>query len=415
MKIAKPQDWKIEPLPDIYVTVDLNLSYSKSEKKKIIMGLIPKVMEEKWFVFFDQEVLNFHRSWKGHCIYRVYCCDDGDKFVLTHADVNRNPEQYKETIDEFDQQMIPYLIDILLLKKQAKFPWSDGTEEDSVKIWSSMGNAIFSMKSDNICTEFIRIIHTHRFLGFPAPAHRPYAFYADAESLRGRTIADCYSLVKGMGLPLMESENKHSSPYIWNQSDYKKGNCETPISSIKIKKKNEIMFEDLPLKMLEKEKFVVLRVSRYDAVSDLDVFPATWSALSFIISDSKRMGARQPGWNMDLKEYATARIHALFKEIQANNEQGLLALTASKESLGLTDLDRLPEEDEEREYYSYLSRDSAFTNKIVDLFGINSRCWHGCGYIGSSGEPICRFFLLHNKMVPSIKVSVMRGKDVLNI
>lgn len=411
MKIATKHDFNIEPLPDANVKIDLHISYSIKDKLKIIKGLVPEVMEDKWFIFFDEGVLNFHRSWTGYCVYRVYCCDEGNKFVLKYADVNRYKEQYKETDDEIDRQMISYLINVLLLKKTAKFPYSNGGEENPLKVWSSIGKAIFSVKpDDNLSTDFIRIIPVQRFVGCPAPIHRPYAFYADAESLGGRTIADCYSLVKGLGLPPMESGNKHCSPFIWNYADLK-GNYDAPIASIKVKKKRNIIFEDLPLKMLEKNKYVVLRISRFDAIRDLDVFPATWRALSYIVSDPQRMGARQTGWDMDVAEYASARIHALFKEIQGGKDKGLLAMSESKESMGLNDLDRLPVKEEESKYYGYLSKDSFFTDKIVELFGLSSRCWHGCGYLGASGKPICRFFLLLNKMTPNIKVSVMKGKD----
>jgi hypothetical protein len=83
-----------------------------------------------------------------------------------------------------------------------------------------------------------------------------------------------------------------------------------------------------------------------------------------------------------------------------------------KERVGLSDLDHLPEKDE-LVYYAYISKDSAFTNEIVDLFGISCRCWHGCGYLGTPGKPIVRFFLLHNMMTPNINVSMIRGKDLL--
>lgn len=412
MKVANPQDWKTEPLPDKHVTIDLHLSYSKKERQKIVKGLIPEQMEDKWFVYFDQGVLNFHRSWTGFCVYRVYSRDDGNTFILTHADVNRDVEQYKEVNDELDRQMISYLIDLLLLQKSARFPYSDGSEEDVIKIWSSVGKATFSVKPDDSSTDFVRIIPTQRYVGFPAPSHRPYAFYADAASLKGRTIADCYSLVKGLGLPPMECGNKHCSPYIGSGWDSAVGDYDAPLADIKAKGKKNVIFEELPLKKLEKVKYVVLRVSRSDAVPELDVFPATWCALSYIVSDPKRMGARQAGWDMNLREYASASIHALFKEVQAGSDKGLLALTESKDSLGLNDLDRLRGKEEEFEYYSYLSRDSVFTNKIVELFGISSRCWHGCGYLGVPGKPICRFFLLRNKITPDIKVSVMSGKNV---
>ena len=61
--------------------------------------------------------------------------------------------------------------------------------------------------------------------------------------------------------------------------------------------------------------------------------------------------------------------------------------------------------------YHYLSVDSGFTNEIVDLFGISHRCWHGCGYLGWPGFPLCRFFLLRNKFTPDIKLSVLGGRE----
>lgn len=148
IKIATKQDFNIQPFPDAHVTIDINLSYSKKDRLKIIKGLIPREMEDKWFVFFDQGVLNFHRSWTGFCVYRVYCNDDGNKFILIQADVNQDQEQYTETNDEINRQMIAYLINVLLLKETAKFPYSNGGVEDPIKIWSSIGKAIFSVKPD---------------------------------------------------------------------------------------------------------------------------------------------------------------------------------------------------------------------------------------------------------------------------
>lgn len=159
---------------------------------------------------------------------------------------------------------------------------------------------------------------------------------------------------------------------------------------------------------------MVLRISRASAIRDLDVFPATWRALSYIVSDPRRMRAHPLTWDISPEQYASARIHALFKEVQADSKEGLLALNNSKEMLGLTDLEHLPQKDEEFKYYTYLSKNSGFTNNIVELFGISSRCWHGCGYLGSPGNPLCRFFLLRNIITSDINISVMSGKDILN-
>lgn len=413
MKTAKPTDWKTEPLPDKHITLDLHLSYSNKDKQKIVKGLLPKVMEDKWFVYFDGGVLYFHRSWTGYCVYRVYAHDSGELFILTHVDVNREPSQYKQTDDEFDRRMLSYLVDILLLRKPSRYPSSNSSEEQSIKIWTSVGKAAFAVEAEESTeTDFIRIIPAQRYVGYPAPIYRPYAFYADAASLLGRTVADSFSLLKGLWLPDLQIKKRHCSPYIWNDFDYIRGDYDTPLADIKVRKKS-VVFEDMPLKKLEQISYVVLRIPRTAAVRDLDVFPATWRALSYIVSDPQRMGAHPLTWDMTPEQYASARIHALFKEIQDGSKGELLALNNTKESIGLTDLERLPEKREEQEYYAYLSKDSCFTNSIVDLFGISSRCWHGCGYLGRPGEPLCRFFLLRNKTTPEMKISVMKGSELL--
>jgi hypothetical protein len=414
MKTAKPTDWNTEPLPDKHVTLDLQLTYSKKDKQKIVKGLIPKVMEDKWFVYFDGGALHFHRSWTGFCVYRVYAHESGELFVLTHVDVNRETSQYQQTDDEFDRRMVSYLVDVLLLRKPARYPSNDNSEEQAIKIWTSVGKAIFAVETEESTdSDFVRIIPAQRYVGYPAPLHRPYAFYADAASLLGRTIADSYSLVKGLGLPNLETGKKHCSPFIWNDFNFTRGDYDTPLADIKVRNK-AVMFEDMPIKKLEQANYVVLRISRAAAIRNLDVFPATWRALSYIVSDPKRMQAHPLTWSMNPEQYASARIHALFKEIQAGSKEGLLSLNSSKDALGLTDLDRLPEKSEEQEYYAYLSKDSGFTNSIVDLFGISSRCWHGCGYLGSPGHPLCRFFLLRNEITPELKISVMKGSEVLS-
>lgn len=410
MKNAKASDWKTEPLPDKHTVVRFSLSYAGKDRQKILKGIIPGQMEDKWFLFYDQGVLSFHRSWTGYCIYRVHADDNGCELNFTHAEVNRDPEQYSETDDDADRKMIPYLINTLLLRRPAQFPSGTGQDEDALATWSSVGRASLPvLPEEDTSTDFIRIIPAQRFTGLPAPPHRPYAFYTDAASLQGKSVSESYSLVKGLSPPLAEFGRKHSSPFLWWND---RRDLDAPLARLKIKK-NIVQFEETALKLAATEKFVVLRVSRADALRYLDAFPATWKALSYIVSDPVRMKARELGWDIRPDQYASARIHALFCKVQDDGEAGLLAANKSKKDLGLCDLDRLPAADEERDYYAYLSKESSFTDQIVELFGISSRCWHGCGYIGSPGNPVCRIFLLQNQLSPRIKISIMRSKEII--
>ena len=59
------------------------------------------------------------------------------------AEVNRNQKQYTETSDAKDASLISYLIDVLLLHKQAEFP-SDSSDRAGAAVaeWSQEGRAM---------------------------------------------------------------------------------------------------------------------------------------------------------------------------------------------------------------------------------------------------------------------------------
>jgi hypothetical protein len=259
--------------------------------------------------------------------------------------------------------------------------------------------------------DFVRIVPASQFTGTPAPWHRPYAFYADAFSLHGRTVADCYRLVKGLTLPPTAGyyQKERRTPFAWDALPAR--DPDAPLAKLQPADGGGMTYGDYPEEWLERTAFVVLGVTLSAAEEVLDPFPATWRALSYIVSDSARMGFCEFGWDMPPAQFASARIHARFREVHARSERGLLAARSSKRELGLCDFDRLPSPEEELEYYGYLSTDSAFTNEIVELFGVSYRCWHGCGYLGWPGFPVCRFFLLRNLLPTAVRVLVLRGRD----
>jgi hypothetical protein len=100
-------------------------------------------MEDKWFIYWKDDTLFFHRSWTGFCIYVVSFAAEGDSFRMIAADVNRDPEQYKATNDERDAGMISYLVDVLLLHQEAVFPSAElPSEKQTLTIWSQIGRAM---------------------------------------------------------------------------------------------------------------------------------------------------------------------------------------------------------------------------------------------------------------------------------
>ena len=45
--------------------------FSTDDFARLRDGLVPEVMEDKWFIFFEDPFLHLHRSWTGDPIYRV--------------------------------------------------------------------------------------------------------------------------------------------------------------------------------------------------------------------------------------------------------------------------------------------------------------------------------------------------------
>jgi len=143
MEIAKSTDWKTEELPLKKISIPLDRSFSQQEMELIPKGLVPQEMEDKWFIYWKDETLFFHRSWTGFCLYVVYFVKEEDGFGMKSADVNRDPEQYEQTDDEYDARMIQYLVDLLLLHRDAIFPVDEASpEKKALMNWSLVGRAM---------------------------------------------------------------------------------------------------------------------------------------------------------------------------------------------------------------------------------------------------------------------------------
>ena len=143
MRTAVPSAWKTKDLPARRASVTLDRVFSREEMDHIRQGMIPEVMEDKWFIYWKDDALFFHRSWTGFCIYVVRFAADGDTWRMIQADVNRDRRQYEETDDDRDARLISYLIDVLLLGRHAEFPHAGSSAgESAIANWSLVGRAM---------------------------------------------------------------------------------------------------------------------------------------------------------------------------------------------------------------------------------------------------------------------------------
>jgi hypothetical protein len=111
--------------------------------RRIRRGVVPEEMEDKWFVYWQDDSLFFHRSWTGFCIYVVRFIGEGDSCKMVTADLNRDPEQHAPATDAMEARMISYLIDVLLLRQASVFPSDEpGSDKEVMMQWTQVGRAM---------------------------------------------------------------------------------------------------------------------------------------------------------------------------------------------------------------------------------------------------------------------------------
>ena len=121
-EIATRESWKVLSLPAMRTNLGFAAAYTTDEFEHIRRGAIPHEMEDKWFVFYEEPWLFFHRSWTGAGIYgvRFQLSDSGASAIESW--VSRDANQYEEIRTDYDRAVLTFLIDALLLGKRAVFP-----------------------------------------------------------------------------------------------------------------------------------------------------------------------------------------------------------------------------------------------------------------------------------------------------
>jgi hypothetical protein len=122
---ANRTSWKLcLPLPKDKEKLPFQHVYSEKNYRKLSFGLVPEVMEDKWFIFMENDVLSFHRSWTGVCIYEVHFEKLDKDYSVKEAWVNRDSQQYGGANLDYDCELLNFLIENLLLGNKVPFPLS---------------------------------------------------------------------------------------------------------------------------------------------------------------------------------------------------------------------------------------------------------------------------------------------------
>jgi O-acetyl-ADP-ribose deacetylase (regulator of RNase III) len=114
--------WKNLPLPEARSRLPYQRQFDARESERLRVGLHPLQMEDKWFIYLEDDWLYFHRSWTGFCIYAVRLSAVGRSRRVVEAWVSRDADQYVSGDDRRDSEILGYLVERLLLGRNVPFP-----------------------------------------------------------------------------------------------------------------------------------------------------------------------------------------------------------------------------------------------------------------------------------------------------
>jgi hypothetical protein len=93
-------------MPEACARLGYERRFTAEEQRRLALGIVPRNMEDKWFIFFEDGWLYLHRSWTGACIYRVRLAPVDEGCEVAEAWV----------------RLLRFLVDRLLLGLDAPFP-----------------------------------------------------------------------------------------------------------------------------------------------------------------------------------------------------------------------------------------------------------------------------------------------------
>ena len=114
---ANAQSWKHLECPEQCEDLGFEAEFSREDTPRILQGLVPEQMEDKWFIFYNAGWLYFCRSWTGFVIYGLQVQEQPTGLRISQAWVNRDTEQYGGSDVPAEREQLQWLIDALLLGK----------------------------------------------------------------------------------------------------------------------------------------------------------------------------------------------------------------------------------------------------------------------------------------------------------
>lgn len=91
------------------------------DMKLIMMGFRPAGMEDKWFMYCDEDTIRIYRSWTGICIYAAHFEPFKTDYLITTLAVNRDSFQYIGMAADKEVALFFRLLDFFRMRRSDSY------------------------------------------------------------------------------------------------------------------------------------------------------------------------------------------------------------------------------------------------------------------------------------------------------
>lgn len=127
---ATKKSWKTLSFGKNKSPLNVFAEYTDLEFAKISEGFIPVDMEDKWFIYMEDDTLWCHRSWTGQWIFEARFVKDGDKYAVKETFTAKLKDENDEKAKTYLGRMLLFLINAILLGKDAVPPEMEGNKQN---------------------------------------------------------------------------------------------------------------------------------------------------------------------------------------------------------------------------------------------------------------------------------------------
>jgi hypothetical protein len=134
MTRATREHFRVQPF-GASVPLDFEAVVTVPERERLLDGLIPEAMEDKWVVFHEAPHLFFHRSWTGQPVYRLTLAPTDDGARLIEARWSADLASSAAADPAYEARVLRFLVFQLLLRQPGRFPLPAMMEDVSALLY----------------------------------------------------------------------------------------------------------------------------------------------------------------------------------------------------------------------------------------------------------------------------------------